>query len=335
MKVENILTKNISSAGEKASYDAACKRLLANKVILAWIMKSCIEEYRDCEIQEIVENYIEGEADVADVPVNIDEQVSEEQIQNGATEDASIYEGVVTYDIRFCAKAPVSKEKIRLIINIEAQNDFYPGYPIISRGIYYCSRLISSQYGVEFSDAHYEKIKKVYSIWICMNPPKYRENSINRYSVTEEQLIGSCSERKENYDLLTAIMICLGDSDDENASGILKLLEVLLSSDREVKEKKEILQNDFSIEMTKTLEREVSTMCNLSKGVEEQGIQKGIEQGIQKGIEQGIEQGIEKGILLSIRNLMETMGWSGEQAMEVLKIPEEEKSKYLDELKKM
>ena len=79
----------------------------------------------------------------------------------------------------------------------------------------------------------------------------------------------------------------------------------MLSSDREVKEKKEILQNDFSIEMTKTLESEVSIMCNLSKGVEEKGIQ--------------------KGILLSIRNLMETMGWSVEQAMEGLKIPEEEK----------
>ena len=49
--------------------------------------------------------------------------------------------------------------------------------------------------------------------------------------------------------------------------------------------------NDFSIEMTKTLEREVSIMCNLSKGVE--------------------EKGIEKGILLSIRNLMETMGVVG------------------------
>lgn len=84
----------------------------------------------------------------------------------------------------------------------------------------------------------------------------------------------------------------------------------MLSSDREVKEKKEILQNDFSIEMTKTLESEVSIMCNLSKGVE------------------------EKGILLSIRNLMETMGWLAEQAMEGLKIPEEEKRKYLDELKK-
>ena len=88
----------------------------------------------------------------------------------------------------------------------------------------------------------------------------------------------------------------------------------MLSSDREVKEKKEILQNDFSIEMTKTLESEVSIMCNLSKGVEEKGIQ--------------------KGILLSIRNLMETMGWLAEQATKGLKIPEEEKRKYLDELKK-
>lgn len=53
-------------------------------------------------------------------------------------------------------------------------------------------------------------------------------------------------------------------------------------------------------------------MCNLSKGVEEKGIQ--------------------QGILFSIRNLMETMGWSVEQAMESLKIPEEEKTKYFEQL---
>ena len=34
------------------------------------------------------------------------------------------------------------------------------------------------------------------------------------------------------------------------------------------------------------------------------------------------EKEIEKGILLSIRNLMETMGWSAEQVMKGLKIPE-------------
>ena len=58
----------------------------------------------------------------------------QKKIGNGTTEDASIYEGRVTYDIRFCAKAPASKEKIRLIINIEAQNDFYPGYSIGRKG---------------------------------------------------------------------------------------------------------------------------------------------------------------------------------------------------------
>ncbi len=35
MEVENILAKNIEAAGDKAAYDAACKWLLADKVILA------------------------------------------------------------------------------------------------------------------------------------------------------------------------------------------------------------------------------------------------------------------------------------------------------------
>lgn len=314
MKVENMLAKNITAIGVNASYDSACKRLLANKVILAWIMKSCLEEYANCSIQEIMEQYIEGEPDIGQVPVNMDEKVLSEQIETASVEDNSVYEGTVSYDIRFYANTPGTGERNRLIINIEAQNDFYPGYPIVKRGIYYCSRMISSQYGVEFTESHYDRIKKVYSIWICMNPPKYRRNSINRYFIKEEKLIGDVSERKENYDLITTVMICLGESYDKNSLGVLRLLEVLLSSERGVEEKKEILQKDFSIEMTKTIEREVSIMCNLSKGVE--------------------EKGVEKGILFSIRNLMETMGWSAEQAMGGLKIPEEEREKYMNKLKK-
>ena len=108
-------------------------------------------------------------------------------------------------------------------------------------------------------------------------------------------------------------MICLGDS-AAVSSGILKLLEVLLSSERKAEEKKKILQEDFSIEMTKELESEVSVMCNLSKGVE--------------------EKGMAKGILASIKNLMESMGWSAEQAMDALKISETDRKQYMDELRK-
>lgn len=116
--------------------------------------------------------------------------------------------------------------------------------------------VVSSQYGTEFTNSHYEKIKKVYSIFICMNPPNYRKNTINQYSIQEE----------------------------------------------------------FNIKMTQELEREVSEMCNLSEGVE--------------------QKGIAKGITASIRNLMESMGWSIEQAMDVLQIPTEERNGYLNMLKK-
>ena len=57
MTRENILSQTISIAGQSEStvYDNVCKKLLANKVILAWIMKSCMEEYEDCSIEEITQ----------------------------------------------------------------------------------------------------------------------------------------------------------------------------------------------------------------------------------------------------------------------------------------
>ena len=320
MKVENILAKNIAAAGDRADYDAACKRLLANKVILAWIMKSCVEEFRDFTVDEIAEHYIEGSPQIAQTAVNPDEVTDSqgEQIEGSKTEDSTIKEGTVTYDIRFYAVVPRTAETIKLILNVEAQSDFYPGYPIIKRGLYYCSRMISSQYGVEFTNGHYEKIRKAISIWICADPPKYRKNTITRYAVQEENVVGDIAEKRENYDLITAVLVCLGNEGDDKYTGILRLLEVLLSSERKPDEKKRILQDDFNIKMTRELESEVLLMCNLSKGIEERGI----------------KEGIKEGILSSIQNLMESMGWSAEQAMAALKIPESERVQYVHGLKK-
>ena len=316
MKVENILAKNIAAAGDRANYDAACKRLLANKIILAWIMKSCLEEFQDFTVDEIADKYIEGSPQIEQIAVNLDEGTDSkgEQIEGGKTEDSTMKEGTITYDIRFYALVSQSKETIKLILNVEAQNNFYPGYPIIKRGLYYCSRMISSQYGVEFMDGHYEKIRKAISIWICADPPKYHENTITRYTVQEENIVGNIAEKRENYDLITAVIVCLGNAGDDKYTGILKLLDVLLSSERKPDEKKRILQDDFNIKMTRELESEVLLMCNLSKGIE--------------------EKGIKEGILSSIQNLMESMGWSAEQAMAALKIPESEQIQYVNGLKK-
>ena len=61
-------------------------------------------------------------------------------------------------------------------------------------------------------------------------------------------------------------------------------------------------------------------MCNLSKGVEERGIAK------------GMEQGMEKGILTSLRGLMASMGLTVDQALSALQVPEADWPKYKEML---
>ena len=318
MDEKTTMAQGLHSTDDSAGYDAACKRVLSEKAILARIMKACLAEYRDCPVRDIEEKYIEGQPQVSSVPVLPDEEGS--VISGLDTEDKSVHEGTVTYDIRFRAIAPDSGELIGLIVNVEAQNNFYPGYPLTKRGVYYCSRMISSQYGREFTGPHYEKLKKVYSIWICMNPPKNRENTITRYRLTEEHLVGEAVEPVQNYDLLSIVMLCLGGPDGENYDGVLRMLDVLLSNETSEAEKRRILQDDYDIQMTRAMESEVSVMCNLSKGV--------MEKGIAKGMEKGRAEGMEKGILMSIRSLMETMGWTLDQAMTALKVPEAERQVY-------
>lgn len=74
-------------------------------------------------------------------------------------------------------------------------------------------------------------------------------------------------------------MICLGKANEKDYAGVLKLLDVLLSTEIDSVKKCQISEQDFQIAMTQTLESEVSLMCNLSKGVEEKGSEQGREQG--------------------------------------------------------
>ena len=319
---ENYLAQSISQVDADARYDEGVKRLLANKSILAVIMKECVPEYRGCTVREIAEKYIEGEPQIGAVGVDADEtnrNVSA-TIHGTNTEDVTLTEGTIRYDVRFYATAPSEDGLIGLILNVEAQNRYNAGYPLLKRAIYYCSRMISAQYGTEFTKGEYGKIKKVYSIWVCMNPPKNRRNTITQYSIQEKHIIGDAVEQVRNYDLMSAVMICLGDEDDKNYGGLLKFLEVLLSEEKSPETKKEILETEFDVPMTQTLESEVRRMCNLSQGVMEKGVAKGI------GI--GEERGENKATLNAIRNVMDSFKVSVDAAMDALHIPEADRAKY-------
>lgn len=321
MEVETTLAQEIRAKEGKEKYDSACKRLLSQKNILAWILKSCVEEYRDCSITDIAEKYIEGTPQISVVPVNPDETNAEPVIRGIRTEDSTLTEGTVVYDIRFVAYVPGGGEPIQLIINVEAQSST-TGYPLIMRAIFYCCRMISAQYGTEFTKSHYEKIKKVYSIWVSVSPRKAERNTITRYRITEENMVGQVKELVRHYDLLTVILIGLGDPDDEECTDILRLLSVLLSNKIDEQKTKQIMQDEFGIPITEEMGRAVTEMCNLSQGVEN------------RGIEKGMARGQAKGVMDSLHNLMDSMNWTIEQAMTALKISDEDRQKYQELLNK-
>ena len=333
MTTETTLSETIRITNPNPKYDNACKRMFSEKILLARIMKTCIAEYKDISEDEIAEKYIEGQPEVSQVPVFQDEEPDANSLIDGLpNEDISEKEKRVTYDIHFWAGIPNQNKHNRLIINIESQNKWDVGYPLTKRAVYYACRLISAQRGRDFKPSEYGRLNKVYSIWIAANPPQKYENTINRFLIAEEQLVGDVEYKKANYDLLSIVMIGLGKPDSPRYDGLLKMLEVLLSK-RTVEEKKHILQEEFNFKMTENMIKEATEMCNLSQAIEDRGRELGKREGINIGIEQGRAEATFQTTLANIQSLITTLRLSAEQAMDALNIPQAERSQYLPKLK--
>ena len=157
-----------------------------------------------------------------------------------------------------------------MIINVEAQKDNPTGYEILNRAIFYVSRLISSQKERDFENSSYNDIKRVYSIWVCMN---MEESSMSHVHLTKEDLIGSY-EWKGNLDLLNIIMLGLAKNlpEHDETYELHRLLGALLSKELTIDEKLNIIGNEYDIPIEENFRKDVSVMCNLSQGIKEDGI---------------------------------------------------------------
>lgn len=154
----------------RVQYDEAAKRLLAQKSLLALILKYTTEEFQEMTEEEI-EECIEGVPEISSISVDPEEHMPwtepacepgnsggkaaeqlehPREIQGLSNESVIAGEGKVTYDIRFVVYRPGKIQKIKLMINIEAQKKWNPGYEIVTRGIFYCARMISGQKHTEF-----------------------------------------------------------------------------------------------------------------------------------------------------------------------------------------
>ena len=157
--------------------------------------------------------------------------------------------------------------------------------------------MLSEQLDREFSNSEYDKLKKVYSIFICMNAPMHIGNAMAEYRITKEDIIGNIPEPRKSYDKLSVIIICLNEKLKKGTEGTLHgFLNTLLSPEMDRKEKEESLVRDYGMKMEYELGEELSEMCNLSEAIEENAIKRGIQQGIQQGIQILIEDNLEEKI---------------------------------------
>ena len=266
------LKNAIKATDSKAEYDTSAKRLLGQKSILAHILVKTVDEFKGMDPKKVVDS-IEGTPHIGTVPVEpgLTNAVSEkngERLVGFNTENGEVNEGLIRFDIVFYVRMKDGLSQI--IINVEAQKDEPNGYEILNRAIFYVSRLISSQKERDFENSSYDDIKRVYSIWICMN---MKENTMSYVHLTKEDLIGSY-EWKGNLDLLNIIMIGLVKKlpEHDETYELHRLLGALLSQDLTVDEKLNIIGNEYDIPIEENFRKDVSVMCNLSQGIEEKGI---------------------------------------------------------------
>lgn len=259
----------VSAADEDSQYDEKAKRLLGNKIILAHILVKTVNEFKGMCPKDVV-SYIEGEPFINVVPVepgltNMEKKKDGQRIVGLNTENMEINEGLIRFDIIFYVRMQSGISQV--IVNVEAQKDEPTSYHILNRAVFYVSRLVSSQKERDFVKTNYNDIKRVFSIWICMNMDG---NSMAYVHLVKDDLLGSYPWKGE-LDLLNIVLIGIANElpEHDDKYELHRLLSTLLSMELSVDEKLGIMENEYNIAVDDRIREDVSAMCNLSQGIRE------------------------------------------------------------------
>lgn len=308
------LSHELEVAGINAKYDAYAKRIFSDKSILARILNETTPEFRNYSPEKIISS-IEETPQVSTIPIYPGKTA--EAITGLPTESKIPNEGEVFFDILFYVVTPDDKHE-KIIVDIEIQNKFNPGYDLTIRGDFYCSRIMSAQLGSEFNIPNYGDIKKVYSIWICFDCPADVQNTIVEFSSVKTEIFGHFT-RTMRIKNSSVILVCLGKGDNTGkGTNLHRLLETIISKELSVHQKETILESEFGIRRKQDRKELLQNMCNLSEGIFQDGYNKGYQKGREeastlskgifqdgydKGYDEGLQKGVQKLILASAINL--------------------------------
>lgn len=275
--------------------DAQSKALLHNREVLAVILGEVVSEYKGYSRKEIM-GFIEDESMTEEKEVSSGRTNTE--VSGERTEYTQLNEKMSNFDLAFRAKNPALSSEdvlISLHVDMEPQKTYRPGYPIEKRGMYYLARRLSSQLSLVTEKTDYSQLEKCYSIWICRDDiPAGAHNSISVYEVTNTKDTGTCKAAKEFYDLMTLVVIKLGNkvyngNRDDEEYGILRFLNTIMYPHGHDFLDKMSEYIDFS--SNEELWKEAKQVSGLGECVFQEGLEKGIQAMILDNIEEKVLKG--------------------------------------------
>ena len=193
--------------------DAQSKTILRSAEVLAVILRETVTEYKGYSRKEVMD-FIEKDS-ITDTK-EVSQGRTNTQIRSDNAEFVQLNEKTSLFDLAFRARNPLlstESMQISLHVDIESQKTYKPGYPIEKRGLYYLARRLSSQLSLITERTDYSQLEKCYSIWICRDDiPEGERYTISVYEVANTKNIGINALTKENYDLMTLVVIKLGNT---------------------------------------------------------------------------------------------------------------------------
>ena len=256
--------------------------------------------------------HIEGDPKVGIVPVDpgmtnaarptdaSTPYVSDHRLAGLNTKHSEINEGMIRFDIIFYVR--MKDGLAQVIINIEIQKDEPTQYFLLNRAIFYVSRMVSSQKGRDFVHQNYNDMKRVFSIWLCMNMPS---NSMSYVHLTKEDILEHYNWNG-HLDLLNIVLLGIGRElpPQEEQYELHRLIGTLLSAELTVTQKLAIIETEYHIPLSVELEEGVNDMCNLGEILE--------------------LEAIKSERVRNIKSIMTKLKMSFKEAIAFLEIPEDE-----------